>query len=110
MPSPDVAVGRPFLALPSRGYCHARDFVPAQEVVGHDLTVLGGREPVASWSKVLGDRTIRGGKPLGVPWGLKPWHAPLPLARRLVGIFRAVVQIAVLAMFHARQDLSLCGA
>jgi hypothetical protein len=60
-------------------------------------------------SKVLGDRTIGGEEPLGVPWGLKPLHASLPLACRLVGIFRAVVQIAVLAMFHPRQDLALRG-
>jgi hypothetical protein len=57
---------------------------------------------MASWSEVLGNRTVRGEKPLGVPWGLKPLHASLPLARRLMGIFRAIVQIAVLAMFHLK--------
>ena len=65
---------------------------------------------MASRSEVLSDRTIRGEKPLGVPWRLKPLHASLPLARRVVGIFRAVIQRAALAMFHPGQDLALRGA
>jgi hypothetical protein len=41
---------------------------------------------------------------------LKPLHAPLPLAGRLMGVFDAVVEVAVLAMFHPRQELALRGA
>ena len=45
-----------------------------------------------AWSKVLGDRPIRGEKPLGMPWGFEPLHPPLPLAGGLVRVLRAVVE------------------
>jgi hypothetical protein len=44
-------------------------------------------------------------EPLRVPRRLESAHRPFPLASRLVGIFRAVVERAMLPMFHARQDL-----
>ena len=44
-------------------------------------------------SEVLGNRTIRGEKPLCLSWGLEPLHAPLPLARGLMGVFRTVIEI-----------------
>ena len=50
-----------------------------------------------TWTEVLGNRAKRGEKPLGVSRGLEPLHASLPLAGRLVGILRAVVQGAVLS-------------
>jgi hypothetical protein len=78
-----------------------RDFPPDLESVPHLLAIHWGREPVAPRSEVLGNGTIRREKPLGVPWGLEPLHAPLPLARGLVGVFRAVVQVPVLAVLHA---------
>ena len=53
-------------------------------------------------SKMLRNGTIRGQDTLGVPWGFEPAHAPLALTRRLVGVFRPVVQIAMLAMFYSR--------
>lgn len=49
-----------------------------------------------SRAEVLRDRTIGGEGLLRVPWGLESLHAPLPLAGRLMGILRTVVQIAVL--------------
>ena len=52
-------------------------------------------------SKMLRNGTIRGQDTLGVPWGFEPAHAPLALTRRLVGVFRPVVQIAMLAMFYS---------
>ena len=45
-----------------------------------------------------------------MPSRLEPLHASLPLAGRLMGVFGAVVEVAVLAMFHPRQDLALRGA
>jgi hypothetical protein len=95
--------------LPLGSHPCARDLLPHLESLPHFLTVLESGKPMPARSKVLGNRTIGGEKPLGVPWGLKPLHASLALACRLVGIFRAVVQIAVLAMFHPRQDLALRG-
>ncbi len=58
-------------------------------------------------SKVLGNGTIRGEETLRVPGGLKPLHAPLALAGRLMGILRTVIEITVLAMFHPREDFPL---
>src|SRR5688500_2814972 len=60
-----------------------------------------------SGAEVLRDGTIGREEPLGVPCRLKSLHPPFPLAGRLVGVFRTVIQIAVLAVLHARQDLPL---
>jgi hypothetical protein len=38
--------------------------------------------------------------------GYEALHAPFALARRLMGVLGAIVPIAVLSMFHARQELS----
>jgi hypothetical protein len=37
-----------------------------------------------------------------MPWRLKALHAPLALAGGLVGVFRTVIQIAVLAVLDPR--------
>jgi hypothetical protein len=63
-----------------------------------------------SRAEVLGDRTIRGQKALGVPGGLEPWHPPFPLARGLVGVFGPIIQIAVLAVFDTGEQIPLRGA
>ena len=62
------------------------------------------------WTKMLGDRTIGGEKPLRVARGLEPLHAPLPLTRRLMRVLSAIIEIPVLAMFYSRQDLALGGS
>jgi hypothetical protein len=62
------------------------------------------------WTKMLGDRTIGGKESLGLAWGLKPLHAPLPLTCRLVGVLRPVIEVAVLAMFYSRKNLTLGGS
>jgi hypothetical protein len=58
-------------------------------------------------SKMLGNRTIGSEEALGVARGLEPLHAPLPLAGGLMGILGAIVEIAVLPMLDAGQDLPL---
>lgn len=60
-----------------------------------------------AWSKVWGNSTIRGEDALGMPGRREPLHTLLPLARRLVGIFGAVIEVTVLAVFHSRQDFLL---
>jgi hypothetical protein len=45
-----------------------------------------------------------------VSWGLEALHPPFPLARRLVGVFGTVIQIAVLPVFYPRQHLPLRGS
>jgi hypothetical protein len=62
---------------------------------------------MASRPEVLGNRTIGRKKALGMTRGFKPLQASLPLAGRLVGIFRAVIEVHVLAVLHARQNLLL---
>ena len=52
--------------------------------------------------EVLGDRAIRGEEPLGLCWRLEPLHPPLALAGWLMQIFRAVIAIAMLAVFNSR--------
>ena len=48
---------------------------------------------------------MRREKALRMSRGLEALHAPLPLAGGLMRVLRAVVQIPVLPMFDARQDL-----
>src|SRR5258706_11750871 len=62
-----------------------------------------------TWTEMLGDRTMGGEESLSVPRGLEPLHTPLPLTCRLVGVLRAIIEIAVLAMFHSWKDLALSG-
>lgn len=91
-------------------YGGPRNFVPDLESLGHGLAIRGSGEPVASRAEVLGDRTIRSEKTLGLPWQLEPLHALLPLAGGLVQKPRAIFEIAALAVLHTRRDLPLCRA
>jgi hypothetical protein len=63
-----------------------------------------------SWTKMLGDRTRGGKESLGLAWGLKPLHAPLPLTGGLRGVLRSIVQIPMLAMFYPWENLALSGS
>ena len=86
---------------------YACNLAPHLASLPHFLTVLGRGPTMAARSEVLGARPIGGEKPLRVPSGLESLHAPLPLAGRLVGALGAVIQIAMLAMFHPWEDLPL---
>jgi hypothetical protein len=99
-----VEAPRRYRCLRGREPCH---FLPALKALDQLLSIGLGREVVASRSEMLGEGTRRGEKPLGVPWRLEPLQAPLPLPGGLVGIFRAIVEIAMLAVLHARPDLAL---
>ena len=44
------------------------DVLPSGEFVPHLLTVMWGREPMASGPEVLHNRTIGGEETLGLPW------------------------------------------
>src|SRR5919202_6605816 len=57
------------------------------------------------WSKVLGDRTVRGEKPLRMAGGFEPLHAIFSLACGAMRVLTAVIEGATLAMFHPGQDL-----
>src|SRR5919202_5006677 len=82
----------------------AGDLFPHLASCTHFLPVCGRRPAMPAWSEMLGDRPIRGEKPLCLAWGLEPLHAPFPLPRRLVRVLSAVIEIAVLAVLHTRKD------
>jgi hypothetical protein len=46
------------------------------------------------------DGTIRGEKALGLPRRYKSAHVPFSMPRRLVGVFRVIVEVAALAVLH----------
>ena len=58
-------------------------------------------------SDVLGNEAIRRQKPLSMPRGFEPLHAILPMARRPVRVLTPVIEVAILAVFHAGQHLAL---
>jgi hypothetical protein len=62
-----------------------------------------------SGSEVLRDGTIGGEGALGLPCRFEPLRPPLALAGGLVGVFRAIIEVSVLAVFHAGQHLPLRG-
>jgi hypothetical protein len=62
------------------------------------LTIGGRGKPRPARAEGLGDGTIGGEETLGVAGGLKALHTPLPLAGRLVGVLRAIVEIPMLSM------------
>jgi hypothetical protein len=64
---------------------------------------------VPSQTEVLRNRTIGGEEPLRVSGRFAALHAPLPLTRRLMGILRTVLEIAVQALLHTGQYVPLGG-
>ena len=58
-------------------------------------------------AEVLHDGSIGGEEPLGLTRRLKPWHTPLALPSRLMGVFCPVIELAVLTMVHPGEDLAL---
>jgi hypothetical protein len=64
---------------------------------------------MASGAAVLRNWSIRGKEALGVTWRLEALPTALPLTRRLGGVLGPVMEISVLPMLHARQDLPFRG-
>ena len=62
---------------------------------------------MSSRAEVLSDGAIRRKKSLGLSSGLKPLHTPLSLTRRLMRVFRPIIKVSMLAVFHTRHELSL---
>jgi hypothetical protein len=85
-------------------------FLPALDALDHLLSIGRGAKEVASRAEVLSDGPIGGEEPLRPSGRFEALHTPLLLARRLMGILRTVVEVAVLAMFDAGQDFPLRGA
>jgi hypothetical protein len=60
-----------------------------------------------SRAEVRRNGPIGGKKALGVSWRLESLHAALPRSRGLVGVFRTIVEVAVLPVFHTGKYLAL---
>jgi hypothetical protein len=60
-----------------------------------------------SRAKVLGHGVIRREESLRMTRRFESLHAPLALAGRLMRVLRTVIEVAVLAMFHTREDVLL---
>jgi len=65
---------------------------------------------MSAWTEMLGDRTIGGKESLRLTRRFESLHPPLTLARGLMRVLCAIVQIPVLAMFYIREELALCGS
>ena len=100
------AGGPPRLAWPLGCRSQAGHFLPGLESLPHLLAIRWSREPVVSRPEMLSDRAIGGEKALGMGGGLELLRPPFPLACGLAGILRAIIQIAMLPMFHTGQDLA----
>ena len=61
-------------------------------------------------AEVLRDGALGREEALRMARGFEPLHTALPLAGRLVGVLRPIVEIPMLAMFHAWEDLPLGGS
>ena len=62
---------------------------------------------MASGLEVVGDRSVRRQKALGMPGRGEPLHTTLALTRGPMRVLTAVVEIATLAVFDPGQDLAL---
>jgi hypothetical protein len=76
----------------------------------HFSPVVDGSHPMPPRAEVLRGGAIRREEPLGMARRCEALHPPFSLARRLMGVFSSIVQIAMLPMFHARQYLTLGGS
>jgi hypothetical protein len=90
------------------GSCCTRELLPGLKSLCHFLPVLPSGQAMPTGAEICGDQTIRRQEALRVPSGLASLHPPFPLPRGLMRILCAVIEVAVLSVFHARQDLTLC--
>ena len=79
------------------------------EALDQLLSVGLDREAVASQANMRCNRTVCRKEARCVSWGCEPLHPPFPLAGRLVGVFGAAGQIALLAGFRMGYHLPLGG-
>jgi hypothetical protein len=99
-------VGEVHFTWPLCSYRCTRDRPPDLKPLRHLLAVHPGWEAVAFRTEVQHNRPICREETLGMAWRLESLHASFPLTCGSVGVLRAVVEIAVLAVFHTRQELA----
>ena len=69
--------------------------------------MLGGSDMIAAEMEEVVDLIVGGEEPLRLASRFELPHLPLSAARRLLRVFRSVVEPLVLAMLNAGHDLSL---
>ena len=67
------------------------DLVPDSKSFASESAIISSGEQVTSGPEMGADDAMHLDKTLGVPSGLEPSHAPLPLPRRLMRILGPVV-------------------
>ena len=82
------------------------DFGPDLEFLGPGGSVLGGSDMITAKMEQVVDLIVGGEEPLRLAGRFELLHLPLSSARRLVRVFRSVVEPLVLAMLDARHHLS----
>jgi hypothetical protein len=75
---------------------HTADFGPDLEFLGPGCSVLGGSDVIAAETKEVVDLIVGREEPLRLAGRFELLHLPLSSARRLVRVFRSVVQPLVL--------------
>ena len=85
-------------------------YTPGREALGHPLTVHGCSQAVPTGTEVGTNGAVDRKKALRLGGRFEAAHAALPLACWLVGVPRAVIKIAVLAMFYPWEALALGGS
>jgi hypothetical protein len=85
---------------------HTADFGPDLEFFGPGCSALGGSAMIAAEMEEVVDLVVGGEEPLRLAGRFELLHLPLSSARRLMRVFRSVVQPPVLAMLDAGHDLS----
>jgi hypothetical protein len=79
---------------------------PDFEFLGSGSSVLGSSDMIATEMEQVVDLIVGGEEPLRLAGRFELLHLPLSAARRLVRVFRSVVEPLVLAMLNAGHDLS----
>ena len=86
---------------------HTADFGPDLEFFGPGCSVLDGSAMIAAEMEEVVDLIVGGEEPLRLAGRFELLHLALSSARRLMRVFRSVVQPLVLAMLNAGHDLPL---
>src|SRR5438270_12403254 len=85
---------------------HTADFGPDFEFLGPGCSVFGGSDMIAAEMEEVVDLFVGGEEPLRLAGRFELLHLPLSAARRLVRVFRSVVEPLVLPMLDAGHDLT----
>src|SRR5215207_6082030 len=89
---------------------HAADLGPGLKGLGPGGSVLGGRAVIAAEVEEVVDPVVGGEEALGLARRLEPLHLPFSPSRRLMGVFRPVVEAFMPPVLDRGHHLTLGGA